>query len=212
MKRYYTAIFILFFYILNTQSQSLINNERAKLLILQAEETLHRKNYDSALFLYRQADSLSSSVFTTADFNNMAGAFYMLHQFDKAVIACKKAISLQSDNIDSYFNLGIAYTAMDSNRQAINAYQYVIKLDSLNKMAYFNMGSLYSELKEFQNAIVCYQKMLIIDPKDTKAYVNMAIAFAELGENEKLFEYMRKAAQMGDKEAQEFLSKTKNTW
>lgn len=194
---------------LSTYSQSLIDEQKAKRFVGLAEGALHENNYDSALFYYLQADSICPSLIDATTYNNMAGVYYLLKQYDKAIFTCKKAIYLDSTNIKSHFNLAMAYTAKDSIRKAIEVYRKVIQLDSLSKEVYFNMGTLYYKLKDYENTIDSYIKVLDIDTNDSKVYVNIAIAYASIGDNDKLLEYMRIAAQMGDKEAQEFLSKTR---
>lgn len=205
MKRYLVALFLCSCY--SVFSQSLMDKEKAKQLIVKAEHALQKQSYDSALVYYNTADSLSSAVFTASDYNNMAGVYYMTKKFDKALNICKKAIKLDTNNSETYYNLGLSYLAMDSNRQAIDIYKKLVALDSTNFQVYFNLASSYCNVKEYERAIECYQQMININPNDSKVYVNMAIAYAEAGNSDKLFEYMKKAAQMGDKEAQEFLSK-----
>ena len=212
MKRIPLILFVLLIFSLHTNAQSLIDDAKARNLIKLAEEVLQQGAFSKSITYYEQADSLSSTVFTSGDYNNMAGVYYNLKDYDKAVRICKKAIARDTLNYQSYVNLGIAYTALDSTRASIAAYEKAKILNPQIKIIYFNLGTAYSKLKEYQSAIVCYEQLLAIDSNDSKAYVNMGIAYAELGNHEKLFECFEKAAKMGDKEAQEFLSKTKRTW
>lgn len=212
MKKYYFVLVFMYFCILNTQSQSLIDDARAKKLIEQAGEALQTKSFELSKDYYEQADSLSPAAFTYADYNNMAGVYYNLRDFNKAVIVCKKSLSIDTTYVEAYFNLGIVYTALDSTKAAIAAYKKITEINPLKKEAYFNMGIAHSKLKEYESAISCYEKIIKIDKNDTKAYVNMGIAYAELGYPQKLVECFQQAAALGDKEAQEFLSKTGKTW
>ena len=206
------SFILLLSFTLSAYSQSLIDEQKAKRFVSLAEGALHEKNYDSALFYYLQADSICPSLMDATTYNNMAGVYYLLKQYDKAIYTCKKAINLDSINIKSYFNLAAAYTASDSLKKAIEVYNKIMTLDSLQKDALFNMGTLYYKLKDYKNTVDSYIKVLDIDTNDSKIYVNIAIAYASMGNNDKLLEYMRIAAKMGDEEAQEFLSKTRKEW
>lgn len=212
MKRIYLSLLLSLCSFLFINAQSLIDDARAKKLIEQAGEALKTKSFELSKDYYEQADSLSPAVFTAADYNNMAGVYYNLRDFNKAVIVCKKSLSIDTTYIEAYFNLGIVYTALDSTKAAIAAYKKITEMNPLKKEAYFNMGIAYGRLKEYESAISCYKKNIEIDKNDTKAYVNMGIAYAELGYPEKLLECFQQAAELGDKEAQEFLSKTGKTW
>jgi tetratricopeptide (TPR) repeat protein len=194
------------------QAQSLIDEAKAKYLLQQANEKLSQSLFEEAVVLFQQADSLSSAVFTASDYTNMAGTYFHLKQHKDALNICKKAISLDSLNQNAYFNLGLVYSAMDSIYHAMAAYEKVIRIDSTHTQACYNLAICYKQLRNYQSAIFYYKKITEIDPSDTKAYVNMGIAYGEIGNTDMLYECFQKAANMGDKEAQEFLTKTGRTW
>ncbi len=195
-----------------TQAQSLIDDAKAKYFLQQANEKLTQSLFNEAIALYQQADSLSLSVFTAKDYNNMAGAYYQLKYYNESLNACKKAILLDSLNKETYFNLGIVYLVLDSNTKAIFAYKKAIQIDSVNIKALYNLAAAYKKLKDYETAISYYEKIIEIDVNHIKTYVNMGVAYGELGNIDMLYECFKKAARLGDKESQEFLTKTGNTW
>jgi tetratricopeptide (TPR) repeat protein len=78
---------------------------------------------------------------TSADeFQRRGMAFYARKQFEAAESDLKKAISLDSNHIDSYYSLGMVFKAVDRNEEAIAAFNQVLNLigknSSLDKTKY----------------------------------------------------------------------------
>ncbi len=85
MKKIPLILFVFLIYSLHANAQSLIDDGKARSLIKLAEEILLQGSFSKSITYYEQADSLSSSVFTTGDYNNMAGVYYNLREYDKAI-------------------------------------------------------------------------------------------------------------------------------
>lgn len=67
---------------------------------------------------------------TAEEFQRRGMAYYARKQFTEAEADLKKAISLDGNNIDSYYSLGMVMKAMNRNEDAVNAFKQVVDLIS----------------------------------------------------------------------------------
>ena len=100
-------------------------------------------------------DPTSMGEPATADELQRRGmAYYARKQYAQAEADLKKAISLDSTHIDSYYSLGMVYKAVDRKEEAVVAFNHVIELivtnpgadstknDMLRKLALGHMNEI----------------------------------------------------------------------
>ncbi|UCD20027.1 MAG: tetratricopeptide repeat protein [candidate division WOR-3 bacterium] len=74
------------------------------------------------------------------------GDFYILSQrYDEAIKILKKAEKMKKTDPRLYYNLGIAYEAMNEAGEARDAFRLVLKLDPTNKSAQEHLDRLIEE-------------------------------------------------------------------
>jgi tetratricopeptide (TPR) repeat protein len=69
---------------------------------------------------------------TADDFQKRGMAYYARKQYAQAEVDLKKAISLDSNHLDSYYSLGMVYKATDRKEEAVDAFTHVIDLIQAN--------------------------------------------------------------------------------
>lgn len=67
----------------------------------------------------------------------------MLQKTDQAIEHYQKAISLNPEKSETYYNLGNAYCVVNKFADAIVVYKKSIELDSYNPPAFYNLGNAY---------------------------------------------------------------------
>jgi len=78
-------------------------------------------------------DPASMGEPTTADeFQKRGVAFYARGQYSAAEADLKKAISLDSNNLDSYYSLGMVLKALKRKEDATEAFKHVLDLIAAN--------------------------------------------------------------------------------
>ena len=100
-------------------------------------------------------DPTSMGEPATADELQRRGmAYYARKQYAQAEADLKKAISQDSNHIDSYYSLGMVYKAVDQKQEAVAAFTHVIELivtnpgadstknDMLKKLALGHMNEI----------------------------------------------------------------------
>jgi tetratricopeptide (TPR) repeat protein len=65
---------------------------------------------------------------TVDDYQKRGMAYYARNRNKEAEADLKKAVSMDSNNIDAYYSLGMVLKAMDSKDEAVEAFNQVVKL------------------------------------------------------------------------------------
>ncbi len=72
--------------------------------------------------------SMMGKPVTAAEFQHRGMAYYARNQLNAAETDLNEAIRMDSNNIDSFYCLGIVYKAMDVKNKAVDAFTQVISL------------------------------------------------------------------------------------
>lgn len=102
-------------------------------------------------------------------------------KYSEAVKSYQRAIQLQPNTPDLYFNLGIVQTNCNQLKAAVQAYQQAIKLKPQFFEAYGNLGTLFQRLGQLEAAVTHYQQGLKINPQDARGHFNLGTALRDQG-------------------------------
>lgn len=99
-----------------------------------------------------------------------------LELLKKVINSYEKAVSLEPENWQAWYNLGKKYQDEYKNYQkAIDCYKKALEFSPEFSYAWNNMGLAYDELGNRQKAAECYEKAVKFDPKNQIAWINYAI-------------------------------------
>ncbi|MDR3549800.1 MAG: DUF6165 family protein, partial [Candidatus Babeliales bacterium] len=86
----------------------------------------------------------------------------------------KKAIAINPNHEQTYFNIGLIYLTQEDHTQAASYFQQAIehKIDYIK--AYSYLGQAYQKLERFDDALNCYNKMNQYAPPSAELHINMA--------------------------------------
>lgn len=100
--------------------------------------------------------------------------------FDRAIEWITKAVELNQEFIDAWYNLGNAYYMGKKDfENAYNCWQKALELKPDHIDVLYNLGDAYKELGRNDEAIECYKQLLKIEPKDHEAWNNLAVAYLQ---------------------------------
>jgi tetratricopeptide (TPR) repeat protein len=108
-----------------------------------------------------------------------------------------------------WFQKGALCSTYGNNKAAVGYFGKAIALDPRHSGAYFSQGVSYGQLGMFAKGVSSINRALEIEPQNGLFYYGRARVYLLSGDKEKAMPDFRKAAQLGDEDAQAFLSKTR---
>jgi tetratricopeptide (TPR) repeat protein len=111
-----------------------------------------------------------------------ADVFLNIRDFNSAIKDANECISINKDNNDAYFTLGMAYSLTGKGDIAIINFNEALRLQTKNKeKAYFYLGIEYFIKGEYEKAIDNFNKALLeIKPTLFLGFIYRAIAYFRL--------------------------------
>ena len=104
--------------------------------------------------------ALSLDPFKIETFYNMANAYSLLGDIEKALHYCLEAVKIDHTSSAAYNNLGTVLNSMARFEEAKIAFETSIELDKKNQEPMVNLASLYARVNDTDNAILSYEKVL----------------------------------------------------
>ena len=111
-------------------------------------------------------------------YSERGDAYYMLEEYERAILDYNYALALDSKCIPAYSNRGLAYSHLEAYKQAIADFTRAIELDANEVSTYYNRGNAYALLEDYKQAIADYDSTLRRDEKHAFAYYNRGNAYA----------------------------------
>ncbi|GEM_PF-4948518 len=106
----------------------------------------------------------------------------------------KQAISLNPENVEAHFQLGLLYGDQKKYDKAIKEYKRVVELDPQYPDAYFNLGYIYAIKKDYKNAEAAYKEVVaLVPPYLDEALFNLAMVQKRLGKKEACIQNLKRA-------------------
>jgi tetratricopeptide (TPR) repeat protein/SAM-dependent methyltransferase len=113
--------------------------------------------------------------------HNISGAVYKgLGHLDTSIEAYKKALAINPDHSEAYYNMGVAFEDQGKLKEAIDVYKKVLTLDPYYVQAHFSMGNALKDQCQLADAIQAYTKAITLKPDYTEALNNMSVALQQI--------------------------------
>ncbi|MEK6725118.1 MAG: tetratricopeptide repeat protein [Deltaproteobacteria bacterium] len=117
----------------------------------------------------------------------------LANEHDDEIESYTKAIALNPNIVQAYYNRGIAYDDKGQYDRAIEDYNKAIALNPIFAYAYVNRGIAYGMKGQYDKAIEDFNKAIALDPNDAKAYYNRGRAYGMKGQYDRAIEDYNKA-------------------
>lgn len=95
----------------------------------------------------------------------------------------------------------------DASKYDLNDRKRDIEADNAKADSYLKSGSNFVQQKKYDEAIVEYSKAIEINSNFSAAYYNRGLVEASSGQKEKGCQDLRKAADLGEKDAEKMIEK-----
>ncbi|SUZ85785.1 uncharacterized protein METZ01_LOCUS38639 [marine metagenome] len=175
--------------------------------------TFQVKTWKNPFTIYFQGLVINPTSWKSHD--GLVKLYLHLDQPNEAKIHVREAIKTATQiaphagrAAESYTKLGIIYSkAKKDYNEAIHFLTKAIKIKPENPEAHYNLGFAYAEAEDFPKAIEHYEKALKLKPDYAFCYNDCSTLYWQLGKKEKSNQYRKKAAELGNFYAIEWLKK-----
>lgn len=118
---------------------------------------------------------------------------YNKGRYPEAIISWTKALDIDPNNADIYFNIGLAHHHLENYERAITSYTKTIDLNPKYAEAYINRGHCYNRSREYDMATSDYETGISLAPHNPRAYQNMAEVMIIIGKYDDALQYLERA-------------------
>ena len=129
---------------------------------------------------------------------------YDLQQQGRDVEAIREydlAIKADPNERLAYYNRGIALRNLGRYDEALKDFRRAIERDSRDKSAYNNIGWILMRQEKFSEAVNAYSSCIRLNANDGASYMNRAYCYHKLGKIDYALSDMKRACDLGQKEA-----------
>ncbi len=168
---------------------------------------VHRKD-SSAIYFGLASSELHKFVELSTDKKKgyiKLGGFYLDHfrlnktYLDTSIIYYKKAIALDSTDIDVWFNLGIAYNNNRDYKGAAYCFGKYLKLHPEDTDALELYAMALYQNKDYKDAANAYEKLINFEPNTADYYIILAGIYNSLHNSKKANKYLKIYKQLQNK-------------
>ena len=126
---------------------------------------------------------------------NLASGLLKKGKTAEAIDIYNRAIRLNPNLAESYYNRGNAYADLGQYQKAIADHNQAIRLNPKNADVYNNRGTIYEELGQYQKAIEDYDKAIRLKPGYI-TYFNRGNSYSRIGQYQRAVEDFSQAISM----------------
>jgi tetratricopeptide (TPR) repeat protein len=153
------------------------------------------KQYDKAEEFY-----LKISELTPEDPVRAYRAVLMMYDkakmTDKSIEIAKKISEIDSNNYESFYNLGFMYQNAKRYNEAIEAYKKAIELNPGYEYSYSSIGYIYYQLGNYSKSIEFYKMLVEIVPEKADYWYIIGVDYMQLKDFNSALEPLRKAIEL----------------
>ena len=146
----------------------------------QLKQQYSNATTDSERQQIRNRVQINDQKFTAAQYLDAGNRAYYKKNFNEAISNYNKAIEIEPQYDDAYYNLGSAYFEIGVYTEAINAFNRATMINPRYANAYYNLGSCYLATQAYTLAVDTYQKAIMLDSQRPEFYNNLGVAYEYL--------------------------------
>jgi tetratricopeptide (TPR) repeat protein len=147
------------------------------------------------LFLYCSAaypqevmqgeDSPSPTEMEAIKQHNEGTKLMLDKKHQEAIVFLKKAIALNPEFSEAYYNLGLSYERLGEYKDSIKNLKEAIRLSPDDANAYYTLGYVYYQKKKYKKAVNAYEQAARLKPDNPFTYSKLGYAYLARGNVER---------------------------
>jgi tetratricopeptide (TPR) repeat protein len=159
----------------------------------QAKKHIHRLKKGKKEIIYigklglvggMEVKQTEQTLKTTQEWLQEGNALFAIAQYKEAIECYSKAIQLNPNYANAYYNKGLALYNIGQTEAAIEYYDSVLKLQPNYAQAHYNKGLALTSLGKHMESVFCYDKAIKLYPNYADAYYNKGLAWSFLKKHE----------------------------
>jgi tetratricopeptide (TPR) repeat protein len=99
-------------------------------------------------------------------------------QFEAAIASWDKALALNPNDSETFYNRGLALANLQRFEEAIASWDKTVELQPDNIEAWYNRAIALKKIQRFTEAIASYDKIIALTPDDPNLYYQKACVYA----------------------------------
>jgi superkiller protein 3 len=181
-------------------------------------DEVHRKEYITSFFLQKYGQGggkleielnnmqvklkwLPSKVDSHAEHLHKEALFQARHRkFKEAINNWVRAISVNSNDPDYYFNLGIAFFELKNYQESVENLKKAISLCPIYYKAHLILGTVYLKIRKYEEAEKYLKASISFYPNHALSYLNLGATYSILKRYDESIEMFNKTIQLAPKE------------
>ncbi|MDQ1727879.1 MAG: hypothetical protein QOD33_4 [Pyrinomonadaceae bacterium] len=118
-------------------------------------------------------------------YNNLGEALGELKQYQRAIDAFTKAVSLDPKLLKARYNQAVSYDRLGNFRYSEFVFRSLIKSNPNYSLSYDGLAVTLSKAGRAKEAIAFHERAIALDPREPSYYYNYAISFLMMGDTAK---------------------------
>jgi tetratricopeptide (TPR) repeat protein len=167
-----------------------------ELFIEYMKVLISAQQYDKVITSFEKM-TMREAEYDPEIWKNLGIAYAKRGNFDEAIKAFERGLSLDNRHTELYHNLanacysyGLKSRDVFTYSRCFDYYKKAIELDPEYPAPYYGLGHAYREEGNLGGAIYCWEKALEADPNFSQAHLDLAIAYLKTGNKAKAFDLL----------------------
>jgi arylsulfatase A-like enzyme/Flp pilus assembly protein TadD len=167
-----------------------------ELFIEYMKVLISAQQYDKVITSFEKM-TMREAEYDPEIWKNLGIAYAKRGNFDEAIKAFERGLSLDNRHTELYHNLanacysyGLKSRDVFTYSRCFDYYKKAIELDPEYPAPYYGLGHAYREEGNLGGAIYCWEKALEADPDFSQAHLDLAIAYLKTGNKAKAFDLL----------------------
>ncbi len=161
------------------------SSERALAEIAKLNKSLARASSDNSKFADQIKYLQNAQKLSAAQSAQQGLAALESGDATTALTAFTRALEVDSNDVISLINRGIAYARLNDHKKAAADYSRALKSSPKDHRIYYNRGIAYYHSGEYAKALNDFNHSLLLKPGNSKALFNRALVYDALGNIDK---------------------------
>ncbi|MEN9762339.1 MAG: hypothetical protein RI906_2165 [Pseudomonadota bacterium] len=107
-------------------------------------------------------------------------------QREDAIALLRRALELNADSANSWFNLGFMLQEQDHHSEALACFERVLSLDEKHDRAHYGRGLSLVKLGRLEDSVAAFKKNTVLQPLSPYGFYQLAHVYHRLGQVEQV--------------------------